>query len=93
MGGNQAHAAFSRGANVDNFRFHDLRHEFASKLMQKGHDLYVVQSLLGHSDGRMTQGYAHLRVESIREAVKKLDEGHKKGHSEKEKGAASAATP
>jgi hypothetical protein len=40
----------------------------------------VVQSLLGRSDGRMTQRYAHLRVESLREAVKTLDEGHKRGH-------------
>jgi site-specific recombinase XerD len=54
---------------VTNFRFHDLRHTFASALVQKGVDLYRVQRLLGHRDGRMTQRYAHLAPETLLEAV------------------------
>ncbi len=60
-------------ANIQNFKFHDLRHCFASSLVQHRISLYEVQRLLGHKDGRMTQRYAHLTPENLREAVLKLD--------------------
>jgi len=53
----QISMAFKRAckrAGIVNFCFHDLRHDFASNLVQKGNDLYLVQHLLGHKDGRMT---------------------------------------
>jgi integrase len=63
---------------VVNFRFHDLRHTFASMLVQRGVDLYRVQRLLGHRDGRMTQRYSHLAPENLREAVQVFkDDYHK----------------
>jgi integrase len=92
----QVSMAFKRAckrAEVKNFRFHDLRHDFASHLIQRGNDLYIVQNLLGHKDGRMTQRYAHLRVENLREAVESLERGHKNVHNENKKGVTCAATP
>lgn len=60
-------------AGITNFRFHDLRHTFASSLVQSGVDLYTIQRLLGHKDGRVTQRYAHLAQEKLIKAVKVLD--------------------
>jgi integrase len=64
-----------RKAGIHDFRFHDLRHTFASSLVQRGVDLYQVQRLLGHRDAKMTQRYAHLAPENLREAVRVLDRG------------------
>jgi integrase len=60
-------------AGIENFRFHDLRHTFATRLIQSGKDLYKVQRLLGHKSPAMTQRYAHHYPESLRDAVEVLD--------------------
>ncbi len=57
------------------FRFHDLRHTFATLLASSGKvDLYVLQNLLTHSTPIMTQRYAHLIEERQQQAVSVLDE-------------------
>ena len=58
---------------IDNFRFHDLRHSFASRLAQSGVDLYLIQKLLGHRDPRMVQRYSHHSVESLRNGIEVLE--------------------
>ena len=48
-----------KSANLFDVRLHDLRHSFASFLVNHGVSLYVVQGLLGHANTRATQRYAH----------------------------------
>jgi len=55
----------------ENFRFHGLRHHFASTLVSNGVDLLVVQKLLTHKDSKTTQRYAHLAPGALKEAAVK----------------------
>jgi integrase len=58
-----------RRAGLLDFRLHDLRHSFASFVINSGEDLYEVQKLLGHSNPRTTQRYAHLSRERLARAA------------------------
>jgi integrase len=56
----------------ERFTFHSLRHTFASHLVQKGVSLYIVSKLLGHSNLKTTEVYAHLAPETFQEVVNLL---------------------
>jgi integrase len=62
-----------RRAGIEDFRFHDLRHTFASHMIMKGGTLKEVQEILGHKTMTMTLRYAHLSQEHKKKAVNLLN--------------------
>lgn len=67
-----AWASLMKKAALKDFRLHDCRHHFASKLVQAGVDLYTVKELLGHSEIAMTERYSHLAPDNLSAAVEKV---------------------
>lgn len=61
-----------KNAGLDGLRIHDLRHTFASLLVRRGVPLYHVMQLLGHSDIKTTQRYAHLSNDTLAQVVEML---------------------
>lgn len=61
-------------AGIQNFRIHDMRHTCAAWLVSSNVPLTAVKDLLGHTSVKMTERYAHLAPENVREAVNALDE-------------------
>lgn len=57
-------------AGLPEVRFHDLRHTYASWLVQAGQQILAVRDLLGHASVTTTNRYAHLGVKHLRAAVK-----------------------
>ncbi|MBU1469858.1 MAG: site-specific integrase [candidate division Zixibacteria bacterium] len=59
-------------ARIEDFRFHDLRHTFASYMAMNGVDLLTLKELLGHKDIRMTMRYSHLSPDFKKNAIERL---------------------
>ena len=72
-------------AGITDVRIHDLRHNFASILINSGRSLYEVQKLLGHTNISTTQRYAHLEQSTLKDAVntvpRRVYAGEKEGLS------------
>ena len=68
-------------------RIHDLRHSFASFLVNSGVSLYTVQALLGHSNAKTTQRYAHLANQTLLDATDILETSMPVGASTSNAGA------
>jgi len=68
----KAWESLKKKAKIKNFRWHDFRHHFASKLVMASVDLNTVRELLGHADMHTTLRYAHLTPEHKANAVSKL---------------------
>ena len=72
---NDFQVSFSRAlaaVGINDVRINDLRHTYASLLIQNGVSLYEVQKLLGHSSPNMKQRYAHLNPNSLKQIVNNL---------------------
>lgn len=63
-----------RRAGIQEFRIHDQRHTFAVGLVDAGVPLPVIRDALGHATTAMTERYAHVRAEHVRDAVNRI--GH-----------------
>jgi integrase len=66
-------ASVCKKASIKNATIHDLRHTFASVLVNNGVGLEVIGKLVGHSNIRTTQRYSHLADKALKEATNLID--------------------
>ncbi len=68
----KAFASACKASRINDFRWHDLRHTFASWWVQGGGDLYRLSRVLGHSTLQMSARYGHLRTDDLHEELRTL---------------------
>jgi integrase len=86
------HGALRR-AGIDDFRFHDLRHTFASHLAMRGVPLETIGALPGLKDPKMTKRYAHLAPTTLQQAVTTLQDLQGGNKMETRPGAGTGVSP
>jgi integrase len=85
---NGAKAAWRRiraNAGLEDFRFHDFRHDFGTKLLRDNGNIRLVQKALNHRDIKSTLRYAHVLDEDVAAAVERLAESRKNPRSKARK--------
>jgi integrase len=70
-------------AEIADFRFHDFRHDFATKALRKTGNLKLVQKALNHADLKTTGRYAHVLDEDIRAELDRVQKSRRKSRSAK----------
>ena len=68
----KAFSSALKGSGIKDFRWHDLRHTFASWWVQGGGDLYRLSRVLGHSTLQMSARYGHLRTDDLHDELRSL---------------------
>jgi integrase len=63
-----------KNAEIKDFRFHDLRHTFATNFLRKTKDLRALQEILGHADIKMTEKYTHVVKEHLKERMDQFND-------------------
>ena len=61
-------------AGIENFKFHDLRHTFATRLIEKNIDIVVAKELMGHADISTTMIYVHSDADRKKNAINVIDD-------------------
>ncbi len=70
-----------KAAGVSDFRFHDFRHDFGTKLLRETGNLKLVQRALNHADIKTTTRYAHVLDEEVAAALERVSESRKKSRT------------
>jgi len=88
----RAFATAKRLAKIERrFRFHDLRHTFASTLASQGVSLQVIQRALGHTTAKMSERYARPSEDALRTMAEALDRASAQAANEAQRAAQAAA--
>ena len=74
-----------RISGIEGMRFHDLRHTFASRLIERGIDIETVRDLCGHSSIKVTERYVHTTDDRKRKAVETLGKKSDKSGQDSDK--------
>ena len=74
-------------AGITNLRFHDLRHDFATKLLRETGNLKLVSLALNHSDVSVTARYAHVTTGEIKDAMERVAKSRKKSRKDQQEAA------
>jgi integrase len=84
-GAKTAWRAMRTKAGVTDFRFHDYRHDFGTKLLRDSGNLKLVQQAMNHRDIKSTLRYAHVLDQDVAAAVERVAESRRKSRIEKRK--------
>jgi len=69
-----------KNAGIEGFRFHDLRHTFATDLLELGAAAFTIQTALGHSEIKTTEIYTHVKDNVLRGQLEQLGEKQNPAH-------------